>query len=191
MAGMYGDIRDVARAADFAQRARDSAAQYEIRTLEVESQAMYSEFLLWKGHWARAEDAAVEALGSNPFVEALAAREFGTIQARRGRNEARTAIDRMWSQLLGSLEEVLAQGMAIGRPWPSGAFAFWMWKLGLLDEALKGTADFYGWIILRRSASSRISELQRLPTRSDGHSWKRGQECRVASHERPGIMQLD
>lgn len=27
--------------------------------------------------------------------------------------------------------------MAIGRPWPSGAFAFWMWKLGLLDEADK------------------------------------------------------
>ncbi len=48
MAGMYGDVRDVARAADFAQRARDSAAQYEIRTLEVESQAMYSEFCCGK-----------------------------------------------------------------------------------------------------------------------------------------------
>jgi DNA-binding CsgD family transcriptional regulator len=50
-------------------------------------------------------------------------------------------------EILRRLEEILAEGIAIGTPWPSGAFAFWMWKLGLLDRAPEGTADFYGWII--------------------------------------------
>jgi len=177
MAAMSGDVRDVGRAADFAQRARDTAARYEIRTLEVDGQAMYSEFLLWKGEWAAAEDAATETLGSNPKVESLAWRVLGSIQARRGRGEARTAILRMWEfalpaegltvldtaaaalaeyiwlsedrdpEIIERLEKVLAEGIAKGTPWPSGAFAFWMWKLGLLDNVPEGTADFYGWII--------------------------------------------
>jgi DNA-binding CsgD family transcriptional regulator len=177
MAGMYGDVRDVARATDFAQRARDTAARYEIRSVEVDGQAMYSEFLLWKGDWAAAEDAASDVLGSSTHVELVATRVLGTIQARRGRNEARGAILAMWSlvkpgegatvvdtaaaalaeylwlsgennpALVARLEEVLADGKALGTPWPSGAFAFWMWKLGLLDTVPEGTADFYGWII--------------------------------------------
>lgn len=185
MAGMFGDVRDVARAADFAQRARHAAARYDIRALELASQAMLAEFLLWKGDWDAAENAATEALGSTAHVEALATRVLGTIQARRGRNEARTAILRMWSLvqagegptvvdpagaalaeylwlsgehnpgLAGRLAEVLAAEIAKGNPWPSGPFAFWMWKLGLLETAPDGTADFYGWIIkgeYRRSA---------------------------------------
>jgi len=177
MAGMSGDIRDVARATDFAQRARDTAARYEIRTLELNSQSMYSEFLLWTGDWIAAEDTAAEILGSNPTIETQAWRILGTIQARRGRKEARAAMLRMWEfalpvegltvldtaaaglaeymwltgdrdpDLLRGLERVLAEGVAKGTPWPSGAFAFWMWKLGLLEECPEGTADFYGWII--------------------------------------------
>ena len=177
MAGMSGDVRNVARAADFAQRARDTAARYEIRTLEVNGQSMYSEFLLWKGDWTAAEDAAVEILGSNPTIEAQVWRILGTIQARRGRKEARATILRMWEfaspaegltildtaaaglaeymwltedrdpDLIQGLREIMADGIAKGTPWPSGAFAFWMWKLGLLDECPAGTADFYGWII--------------------------------------------
>jgi DNA-binding CsgD family transcriptional regulator len=50
-------------------------------------------------------------------------------------------------ELIHRLKEVLTEGIALGTPWPSGAFAFWMWKLGLLDEVPEGTADFYGWII--------------------------------------------
>ncbi len=186
IAGMSGDVRDVARATDFAQRARDTAARYEIRALEVDAQAKYSEFLLWKGDWAAAEDAATETQGSNPTVETLAWRVLGTIQARRGRGEARTAILRMWEfaqplegltvldtaaaalaeyiwlsedrdpELLQRLEAVLAEGISKGTPWPSGAFAFWMWKLGLLDTVPEGTADFYGWIMrgeYKKSAS--------------------------------------
>jgi len=43
--------------------------------------------------------------------------------------------------------EVLEIGVSIGTPWPSGALAFWMWKLGYLESSPEGTADFYGWII--------------------------------------------
>lgn len=177
MAGMSGDVRDVARAVDFAQRARDTAARYEIRSVELDSQSMYSEFLLWSGDWASAENAAGEALGSSPHVEVLSRRVLATIQARRGRDTARAAILEMWSmvqpgegatvidpaatavaeylwlsgdedpELAERLRGALADGIALGTPWPSGAFAFWMWKLGLLDAAPEGSADFYAWII--------------------------------------------
>jgi ATP/maltotriose-dependent transcriptional regulator MalT len=177
MAGMYGDVRDLPRATDFVRRARETAARYELRSIEAASHAMYCEFLLWKGDWAEAEDTADEALRSSAHNEATALRVLGIIQARRGRDEARTAILAMWKlvqpgegativdtaatalaeylwlsdennpELVRRLEEVLAEGISLGTPWPSGAFAFWMWKLGLLDEAPEGTADFYGWII--------------------------------------------
>ncbi len=177
MAGMAGDVRNVDRAADFAQRARGTAERYEMRTLEAAAQSMYAEFLLWKGDWVAAEDAATEALGSNPATETLAWRVLGTLQARRGRSGARAALDRMWvlaevsEQLtvldpaasvlaeyiwlsgdadpswLPRLQEILDEGRQVGVPWPSGALAFWMWKLGLLETVPAGTADFYGWIL--------------------------------------------
>ncbi len=177
MAGMYADIRDLARASDFAQRAREAAARYEFRAREADARVTYSELQMWKGDWAGAEDSATESLESNAGVQILAWRALGNIQARRGRAEARTAILRMWSlvspddgptvidpaaaalaeyvwlsddadpEIIRRLEEILAEGISLGTPWPSGAFAFWMWKLGLLDSVPEGTADFYGWII--------------------------------------------
>ena len=177
MASMFGDVRDMARATDFARRARDTAARYDNRSMEIHAQAMYSEFLLWKGDWDGAENAATDALGSSARIEALATRVLGIIQARRGRNEARTAIFNMWSLidpgegpnvvdtaaaavaeylwlsaehnpgLVARLERILADGVAIGEPWPSGPLAFWMWKLGVLQKVPDGTADSYAWII--------------------------------------------
>ncbi len=177
LAGMSGDDRDVERAIDFAQRARDTAVRNEMPAFEDAAQSMIGEFLLWKGAWDEAEDAASELLGSMPTTATLAWRVLATLQARRGRSEARSAVDHMWSlaqtaeQLtvmdpaaaalaeymwlsdeddpawLQRLDDVLDMGLRAGTPWPSGAFAFWMWKLGLLDTAPEGTADFYGWII--------------------------------------------
>ena len=51
-------------------------------------------------------------------------------------------------EIVADLDEILATEIAIGTPWPSGAFAFWMWKLDLLETAPPGTAEFYGWIIM-------------------------------------------
>ena len=50
-------------------------------------------------------------------------------------------------EILEQLDRILAAGVELGAPWPSGAFAFWMWKLGRLHEAPGGTADFYAWIM--------------------------------------------
>jgi DNA-binding CsgD family transcriptional regulator len=177
MAGMYGDVRDVSRAADYAQRARDTAIRYEIRSIAAAAEIMHAEFLLWKGDWAAAANAASDMPMPSAHTETMATRILGTIQMRQGRTEARTTIMGMWSsvqpgegptvvdptatavaeylwlsgtddpELVNQLENVLARGIDIGNPWPSGAFAFWMWKLGLLDECPEGTADFYGWII--------------------------------------------
>ncbi|MDK1018149.1 MAG: AAA family ATPase [Actinomycetota bacterium] len=186
LAGMSGDDRDVERATDFARRARDTAARSEMLALETLSQGMYSEFLLWKGAWAEAENTSSESVGSTPATATLAWRVMATLQARRGRSEARSALDRMWSPAQAAevltaidpaasalaeymwlsgdedpawrqqLRDVLEMGLHAGRPWPSGAFAFWMWKLGLLKTVPEGTADFYGWIIkgeYKRSAA--------------------------------------
>jgi DNA-binding CsgD family transcriptional regulator len=177
MAGMHADVRDIARASDFALRARETAARYELRQIEAASEAVYAEILLWKGDWNGAENAASDALGSTPRVDNIVARILTSIQVRRGRNEAHTAIQRLWTlmagisapsaldaaaatlaecmwlsddrnpEMIARLQEILAKHIALGRPWPSGAFAFWMWKLGLLDATPAGTVDFYGSII--------------------------------------------
>lgn len=178
MAGLAADVRDVERAADLAQRARDTAARYEIRNLETYAQAMYSEILVWKGNWAAAEDAATEILGTHPHSESVAYRMLGVIQARRGRSEAPATIERMWSVAKASgelqqidpaasvlaeylwltgeddpvqimrLQDALDRSMRSGFLWPSGALAFWMWKLGLLETIPERISDFYRWIMV-------------------------------------------
>ena len=177
MAGLMADVREVERAADLAQRARDTAARYEIRSLEIYSQAMYSEILVWKGDWAAAEDLATEVLGAHPHAELIAWRMLGTLQARRGRSEAAATLDRMWSLAETSAElqnmdpaasalaehmwltgaddparlavllEVVDRGLRSGYVWPSGALGFWMWKLGALATVPDTLSDFYRWVI--------------------------------------------
>jgi ATP/maltotriose-dependent transcriptional regulator MalT len=177
LAGLAADAREVERAADLAQRARGAAARYEIRPLEIHVLAMYAEILLWKGDWTGAEDAATEVLGSHSHAETIALRMLGTLQARRGRPEARATLDRMWSLAEASgelqhldpagsalaeymwlsgeddpdrivrLHEILDRGMQSGFSWPSGAFAFWAWKLGILATIPDRLVEFYRWII--------------------------------------------
>lgn len=177
LAGMCGDVRDVDRAVDFARRASDTAMSNELPAFEADAHALLAEFRLWEGDWVEAEKLASELLGSTPHTAALAWRVLATLQIRRGRSEARSAINHMWSlaqqadvltvtepsagvlaefmwlsgeddpawrrQLVDTLEACLEAS----RPWPSGAFAFWMWKLGLLETVRTGSAHFYDWII--------------------------------------------
>lgn len=177
MTSMTADYRDMALATDFARRAIETAARYEMQFIGAETRAMYAELLLWQGRWSEVEDVATEALGTQRSAETIAWRVLGTLQARRGRSEARTALERMWSlanaaeQLtvvdpaagalaeymwltgdldphwLARLDEILAEGIEVGNPWPSGAFALWMWELERLDARPEGTLDMYGWII--------------------------------------------
>ena len=177
MTGMCADVRDVTRAADLARRARDTAARYDLYLAEIDAEALYAEILLWTGEWAEAEDTASKAVGSHPYTATIAWRVLGNIQSRRGGSGARSSLERMWSLAATShqltvidpaatvlaehmwlsddsdpqwtevLRRVLADGRAAGSPWPSGAFSFWLWKLGMVKDAPASSPDFYRWII--------------------------------------------
>ncbi|MEE8375019.1 MAG: AAA family ATPase [Acidimicrobiia bacterium] len=98
MTAAAGGLRELERATDFAQRARETAVRYENRLFEAYSNAQYSEVLQWKGEWAAAEDRASEALGSHSHTDVLALWVLGRLQARQGRPEAGTTLDHAWSQ---------------------------------------------------------------------------------------------
>ena len=177
MEGVTAELREMERAADLAQRARDTAARYEIRTLEVEAQARYADVLAWKGEWAAAEDAAAEALGSRPHVDVTVGWVLGGLQARRGRPEARRVLDRTWSlaeeggnlanmlpaaaakaenmwltevndpDLAERFQELLAEGIRREFPWLAGPLGFWLWKLGDITEAPEGIPEPYRLVI--------------------------------------------
>ena len=54
--------------------------------------------------------------------------------------------------------------MASGFLWPSGALAFWMWKLGLLTTVPDRVSDFYRWIIEGRwEAAADFWEAKGVP----------------------------
>lgn len=177
LAGLAADGRQVERAADLAQRARAAAGRYELRYLEMQAAAMYAEILLWKGAWDRAENVATEVLGSNPHAELIAWRVLASLQTRRGSPSVATTLHHMWelataseslqnmdpaagvmaeylwltadneADILTELSAVLDRATRIGFLWPSGAFAFWMWKLGRLPTVPGDLSDFYRWII--------------------------------------------
>lgn len=177
LAGMSGDIRDVARAADLVRRARDTAARYEIRHVERYAQAMHAEVLLWQGEWALAEDAAVGALDGGLHGASVAWRILALLQARRGRTEAPSTMERMWTHaeeldelqqmdpaasvlaeytwLVGDRDErrlaritaTAEQALDSGPPWPSGNLVFWLSKLDLLDSVPEHTPLEYRAIL--------------------------------------------
>ncbi len=194
LTGMAGDVRDLPRAIDLARRARTAAARYEIRPLEAYAQAQHAELLMWTGDWTAAEDEASEVLGADSHAEAVAWRLLGTIQARRGRAEAREPLERMWAiaeeagelqhldpaagalaesmwlsgvedpEWVARIQHVFDRGMALGAPWPSGAFAFWWWKLDHIQEVPKRVSAFYRLVVEGRwRAAAEFWESRRAP----------------------------
>jgi DNA-binding CsgD family transcriptional regulator len=177
LGGLAADVRDMERAVDFTERARSTAARYEMRALEAYATAMYAELMLWRGDWASAENAAGEVLESQPHTELIGWRILGTLQARRGSPGARGTLDRMWAlaepsgelqnidpaaatlaeyqwltgepdeTLTATIEAAVERGRASGFVWPSGALAFWAWKLGIMATVPDRVSDFYRWII--------------------------------------------
>lgn len=171
MASVAADLRQIERAAELAQRARDVAARYEIRALETYAQAHIAEVLLWKGDWDASEDTAREVLGSHPHVESLVGRVLGTLQARRGNPEAKDTLERSWKLAVASgeiqhmgptgagiaeymwlagepdpdrlalLREVVGRALRGNYPWAAGDLALWLWKLGELSEAPDGISE--------------------------------------------------
>jgi len=170
------DERDIERASDLAQRARNTAVRHELRYRELRALAQHSEILLWQGRWAAAEDLAVEALGLQAEWP-LAVRVLATIQMRRGRNDAVALLERTWSAavatdelhhvdpaaaaiaehlwLTGSRDDApvarvrdgFERGMRSASPWPSAVLVFWMWKLGIGDATPVARPEFYNPIM--------------------------------------------
>lgn len=177
LAGLSADVREIARAADLARRARDTAVRYELRPFEAYALVMYAEILLWQGDWAQAEDVATSVLGAQTHVEITAWRILGLLQARRGSAEAGATLEHVWSLAAASgelqktdpaasalaewmwlvddhdgrrldlLRQVADRGSRSGYAWPSGALMFWMWKLGLVAEVPAGVAPYYRMIM--------------------------------------------
>ena len=175
LTGMAGDVRDLGRAEDLAQRTIETARRFELRPLETYVRAQYAEILMWKGQWDAAEDEATEVLDmADAHAEPVARRILGLIEARRGRSGADELLDRAFAAADASrelqhldpaagalaeyawlsnnavepsrIQEVFDRGVRTGPPWPSEAFAFWWWKAGRSDVVPEGLVPVYGAI---------------------------------------------
>lgn len=122
LASKAADVRDIARAAELAERARLTAARHELWSLEAFARAMLAELCLWRGDWDGAQDRALDALGV-PDAEAVAWRILATIEVRRGASGAAVAVARMWDLAAATGDLVLmdpAAGVVAEYLWTSG-----------------------------------------------------------------------
>ncbi len=176
MADVAVEVRELEKAGALAERARHTAARYEIRIMEHYALSIYSEILFWKGEWIAAEDFADKTLR-------FAGGVLGRLQSRQGRPEAHDTLDRTWSEaqtgqmqhllpaaaaqtefmwltgdhdpgLIARFREVLDQGLRLGAPWPNGDLAFWLWELGELTEVPEGIAEPYRLVMAGEPAEA-------------------------------------
>jgi ATP/maltotriose-dependent transcriptional regulator MalT len=159
MAEVAAEHRDIERAGELSQRARDAAARHEIRINEDAASAHYAKVLDWKGEWAAAEDTALEAAnahyasgldsqaeqatGEGSATEApghvlfysqlVAGQVLGPLQARQGRSAALTTLTSIWERADAGNEMQILLPSAAG-------LAEYMWLKGEHDPAL--TARF-------------------------------------------------
>lgn len=173
MAVVALEIRDMDRASDFAQRAREAAVRYQIPILETEARSLYAEVLLRTGAWEEAEDLAAETLGSHAKADTRLNWILGTLRIRTGRSSglkdlelslslaeeseeieyllgsAAALAEMMWLRDVTDPERVerflgfLHRGLELEFPWPAGSLAYWMWKLGALSELPGGLPTPY------------------------------------------------
>ncbi|MCH7583370.1 MAG: AAA family ATPase [Acidobacteria bacterium] len=179
MASVAAERRELDLASELAQRARDTAARYEIRATEDYARAIYTEVLAWKGAWAVAEELAVDIFGSHREIDSfygqILGRVIGTLQTRRGRPEAATTLDRTWAaaERSGEMQYLLPA---------AAAQAEYMWLTGeddsdriarfreVLDEGMRlenswagGELAFWLWMLDEASVTPEgIAEPYRL-----------------------------
>ena len=132
--------------------------------------------------------------GRNFMHVLMAGRVLGRLQARRGIPEARDTLNRTWSStelnaemqhllpaaaavaesmwLTGDddpdritrFQDILDKGLRPDNHWIGGDLAFWLWKLGELNEAPQGIAEPYRMVIEGRPAeAAAVWESMGLP----------------------------
>jgi DNA-binding CsgD family transcriptional regulator/tetratricopeptide (TPR) repeat protein len=166
------EARDLPVAADYVQRAISSAARHELPTLEKYAEAMYARVVELQGDWTKAEDLATDLLDSMALSQMVALPILGGIMARGGRAEARSILIRAWEMAVladenqrmvpaaialaehawisgdvdipvSDFKRVMSAELDKGFQWSPGSIAFWLWKLGELNEAPEGIAEPY------------------------------------------------
>lgn len=166
------EFRDFPIASDYAQRAIASAARHDQLGLESYSTAIYATVLELKGEWDEAEDLARDQLDSAAITQMVALPILGIIEARRGRDTARTTLTRAWEMShvadefqrlapiamavaehawisessdipMEDIRNVMNGGLEKGFEFSLGSIAFWLWKLGELSQAPEGIAEPY------------------------------------------------
>jgi DNA-binding CsgD family transcriptional regulator len=165
------EINDLDLETDFARRARDTAIRYELPLLESEANAAFADALMREGRWGEAEDLATENLGSHANADLHFMRVLGLLRMRTGRSGAREYLDgawalaresteidyvqhmaacsveRMWlesrvdEELAQEFRELVLRGIEYEFPWLAGWLAFWLWRIGEMDEVPAGVPE--------------------------------------------------
>ena len=165
------EINDIGLQADFARSALDAAIRYEFPLLEAEANAVIADALMRSGKWNEADDLASESLGSHANADVHFSRILGLIRMRGGRSggrkylqdawaiaEASTEIDyllhvaaglveEMWLEerlerdMTDAFNELVFRGIEYEFPWVAGWLAFWLWRVGEIEEIPGGIPE--------------------------------------------------
>jgi len=183
VAGLWSEeVRALANHAEMALEFRDlpTATDYIQRTTALYirhdspgggyATGIHARVLELKGEWDQAEDLARDLLNRHALAQMVALPVLGVIEARTGRDSARTTLRQAWELAVTSgefqrlapaatalaehswisgdadipvseIRGIMETGLHIYRGWPSGSIALWLWKLGQLAEAPDGIAE--------------------------------------------------
>ena len=173
---MAAEARDLGFALESVRKAGTLAERYEIAIVGVYAAALEARILDWQGHWEEAENVARDQLYSSALPLMVALPVIGSIEARTGREAARSTLDRAWDvssmaseyQRLGpsavaaaeyawltgeqlvdddSLRRVIDSGIKRGFQWSPGALAVWLWKRKVIERAPEGIAEPFRLLI--------------------------------------------
>lgn len=167
---------DLKVALDLADGAIASAVQYEQPLHENYAKSLKARLLELKGNWAEAEDLARDQLDSAGISQMVVLPLLGVLEARTGRDSARTTLSRAWAmaetaaefQRLAPTAAALAEyawiygrhavpeagtGLNIqdiiceGNSWSAGSIALWRWANGEVTDVPPGIGEPYRLLI--------------------------------------------
>jgi DNA-binding CsgD family transcriptional regulator len=182
------EAHDLPIASDYAQRAIVSGSRHEMPNLEHYARAMYARVLDLEGRWDAAGDIARDLVDSSVFVQMVVLPILGVIEARHGRPSAASYLQRGWRLSVDADEvqrlapaaiaaaehewihgdpivtiegkaRVLDRALDLGFSWSPGKLAYWMWRLGQLDEPPAGIAE--PWQAVMGGAAGRAAGVFR------------------------------